>query len=592
MKARLKTLGTPEPGNSKAYGRKSRPTKSEVDALKSQVTCLKSQLEESQRTIARLQQAQLTIPAEAVASPTFIDPQFVINGNARHQPAQELGFDMGFESLFGFLDETIDPDAKAHVPSPSLSQPDPIEALSSVVAKLHLDDITGEPYYLGPTSNLHFLGQAPRSSVSSEATSLPSTFSPGSEVFALPPPVPASHLARLFEIKAQPYFPLINKLSIDSFDAIPMSSSLTFLYDQVLALAAWCLDENDVYYGYRDSCIEFYNHRFAESLNREIQHVCLTNAQAFLLKSYITTLNGECETSTVFLAIACAMVKRLGLHVDPLVHDPHGVALRQGTFAERAATFWACFKLDRQLALLEGRACYMPACDIPSCRPFETLVTNLPIVADVNLSLELINACHIEFLYLQDEVLREIYSFTTSIPQDRVISEGHVRYMSWYQSLPPCIRDMKNGRSYHPTFLSFHMAFYNGVILLHRPYLRKGGFERDMANQQCRDSAFQITTILKTLTQQFGYSISDFMVVHSALSAGLVHLVALRSPDAFVYRRSVRALKSIVNILAQMIPHVGYAKVAFDDLRRLSVKWSLSPANSPAFWPTFSSDAS
>ncbi|KAJ5698492.1 Zn 2cys6 transcription factor [Penicillium macrosclerotiorum] len=139
-------------------------------------------------------------------------------------------------------------------------------------------------------------------------------------------------------------------------------------------------------------------------------------------------------------------------------------------------------------------------------------------------------------------------------------------------------------------FYPYSMTFLNGVILLHRPDLRKGDFERNMANQHCRDAAFQITAILKTLTQTFGHSIPDSMVVYSTLSAGLIHMIALQSTDASFYRRSLRALKSIISTLAQMMPHIGYAKVAYDDLRSFAMKWSLSPANSPAFWSISNTD--
>ncbi|KAJ5698491.1 hypothetical protein N7462_000496 [Penicillium macrosclerotiorum] len=336
MKAQPKTLGTPEFANSRACtscrarktkcdstrpecgncrrlgiacdysstdGRKSRPTKSEIGVLKTHIAYLQSQLEESKRTVDRLQQGQFVTQDATVASLAFVDPQCMASESAEaslHQPAQEWGLDVDVDDYFDPLDKAAQTDAKSQGSSSNLAQPDPIEALSSVVAKIYLDEYTGESYYLGPTSNLHLLGLTPDSHASSEMKSSPSTYSQGSESFACPP-VPASHLARVFEAKVYAHFPLFSNSSTDRFHAFPMSSSLKFLSDQVLAIGAWSLDEHDSYYGHRTSCIEFFNRKFQESLSHEIKHISLISAQAFLLRSYLLTLNGEVGTSTVML---------------------------------------------------------------------------------------------------------------------------------------------------------------------------------------------------------------------------------------------------------------------------------------------------
>lgn len=47
------------------------------------------------------------------------------------------------------------------------------------------------------------------------------------------------------------------------------------------------------------------------------------------------------------------------------------------------------------------------------------------------------------------------YSFSTQIPLDEVTSDSHLKFMTWYMSLPSAVRDVSRGSSFHPMFLTF-----------------------------------------------------------------------------------------------------------------------------------------
>lgn len=122
------------------------------------------------------------------------------------------------------------------------------------------------------------------------------------------------------------------------------------------------------------------------------------------------------------------------------------------------------------------------------------------------------------------------------------------------------------------------------MILLHRPSLKQTSAESELANNRCLESASTITTLLKTYRERFSNSIADFMVIHAAFTAALVHLVLLDHPEISSYHKTIRALRSTMTSLAWMTPKSEYAKEVYADLKHFAMSWSIKPANSPMFW--------
>lgn len=124
----------------------------------------------------------------------------------------------------------------------------------------------------------------------------------------------------------------------------------------------------------------------------------------------------------------------------------------------------------RRLAILEGRACHIDHVDISSPRPLEQMKAkdNYP---DLPLSLELVYACQVEFYHLQDvtliklwawnpptspmKLMRSRYAFSHASTKEDATSEGHLKYISWFSSLPNTMKDISNRKPFHPSFLSF-----------------------------------------------------------------------------------------------------------------------------------------
>jgi hypothetical protein len=123
----------------------------------------------------------------------------------------------------------------------------------------------------------------------------------------------------------------------------------------------------------------------------------------------------------------------------------------------------------------------MLAYDISTPTPMESLKEKSGVLfKHLELSLDLVYACHIEFGSLQDVCLSKMYdarsiseddyyddddggvlmrhfrySIQKPVKKDEAVSRGHFEFLTWYNSLPSSIRDVKKGLSFHPSFLSF-----------------------------------------------------------------------------------------------------------------------------------------
>lgn len=122
------------------------------------------------------------------------------------------------------------------------------------------------------------------------------------------------------------------------------------------------------------------------------------------------------------------------------------------------------------------------------------------------------------------------------------------------------------------------------MIILHRPSLKDGGVRGNVANHYCRESAKTIASLLARYQKHFDNSVVDFMVIHSACTAALVHLVLLEHPQVASYHSSIRGLRIIIDTLKWAKPRSEYAQSVYEDVRNFAMAWGISPANSTAFW--------
>jgi hypothetical protein len=74
------------------------------------------------------------------------------------------------------------------------------------------------------------------------------------------------------------------------------------------------------------------------------------------------------------------------------------------------------------------------------------------------------------------------------------------------------------------------------------------------------------------------------MVIHSAFTAALVHLVLFEHPQIATYHACFRGLKTIVSFLKWVNPSVKYARMVLEDIKDFALTWNISPANSRQFW--------
>ncbi|KAH0434148.1 low-affinity glucose transporter hxt3 [Colletotrichum camelliae] len=142
--------------------------------------------------------------------------------------------------------------------------------------------------------------------------------------------------------------------------------------------------------------------RFTELSGGEIEHVCIPNIKSFLLRSYLAVLQGKLESATVFLGIACNAAKLMGLHVDPASLHNEPYMQQSSDNIDRRITFWACFFLDRRLAILQGRAVLMAACDVSIQSPLHIVERTLKERNDGDVTAHDIYAYHLSLADMQD----------------------------------------------------------------------------------------------------------------------------------------------------------------------------------------------
>jgi hypothetical protein len=54
---------------------------------------------------------------------------------------------------------------------------------------------------------------------------------------------------------------------------------------------------------------------------------------------------------------------------------------------------------------------------------------------------------------------KKSYSFSHDLSKEEAISQGHLEYQTWYNALPASIRNIQDGQSFHPAFLSFQSVY-------------------------------------------------------------------------------------------------------------------------------------
>ncbi|WQF84025.1 hypothetical protein CDEST_09039 [Colletotrichum destructivum] len=411
-----------------------------------------------------------------------------------------------------------------------------LQVFVSILGSFWNDRTSGKRLYVGPTSNLHL----------SEAPAPPIVPSSWLQRVVRPPlascgaALPEDELLNCYWVHVNPHFQLYSS----EHEIKNHMRRNPLLRTSVLAVGGLFLEAGDADSDerslVRDSYIERCVERFTRLSGEAIEVVSLSNVQAFLLRSYLATMMGRLESATIFLGIACNMAKIMGLHVNP-------DSLRGGDQpmpptpidSDRKRTFWACFRMDRCLAILEGRAVLMAACDISVEPPLREALNTYKSPGAATVTPEVLYAFHIDLADLQDKCLGKI------------------------------------------------LCYHTGLLLLHRPALKSTGHRDDhLANSRCSESASAIAGLLKAYSDQFANSVADSMVVHAAFTGALAQMVLLEHPDIASYYKTTRALKTIVDFLVWVGPRSEYARNVYNDLRQFALKWSIKPANSPTFWQT------
>ncbi|KAL2826614.1 hypothetical protein BDW59DRAFT_160804 [Aspergillus cavernicola] len=365
---------------------------------------------------------------------------------------------------------------------------DKISIVRSLLAKkgsqIQFDQESGKTVYVGPTSN-HHLMDAPNA----REGQLPSIPSTGNFVENSAFGAHEVQLFQTFKDKVHGMFPIISDdLCAQDSQLAEQAVSHPLLRYPILAVAAFFIDEELLtqWRTTRRLLIDNYSERFTTKVGPELENCCTQNVKAFLLKAYLDALRGSLESATIFNSIACAMAKRLGLHVD---YTSDEVAPSIPPTPQREAfIFWATLWLDK-------------------------------------------------------------YSFADDVSKDDATSDGHLKYITWFASLPASMKDVLNGKTFHPSFLSFHIAFHSGLILLHRRSFNDDGKAAELSNQRCEDSAAAITNLLKAYQEHFPHILADPLVLHAAFTSALVHLVLLLQPVFLVvsgnHRYEITATKKL-----------------------------------------------
>jgi hypothetical protein len=179
--------------------------------------------------------------------------------------------------------------------------PDALEALTSVIANLHIEDDNGQAYYVGPTSNMHMLRRP-----FINPTPGPSRVRPVRSVFDSQsisgPTIPRPYLLDIYWSQFEQYFPSFSEsLWQDYRSGKSQSHSLDFMDDMICAVGYWHLKPGDRCFQFREVGLEFHMQRFTSAVGQEVDHVCLSNVRTFLLRSYLAIMEGKTESATIFL---------------------------------------------------------------------------------------------------------------------------------------------------------------------------------------------------------------------------------------------------------------------------------------------------
>ncbi|KAH6715539.1 hypothetical protein BKA61DRAFT_356634 [Leptodontidium sp. MPI-SDFR-AT-0119] len=275
------------------------------------------------------------------------------------------------------------------------------------------------------------------------------------------------------------------------------------------------------------------------------------------------------------------MAKKRGLHIES---DPSTIQLAEEEIEQRRTIWWSCRFLDLRLAILNGQATILFARDISTIPLSQKFLVKTSDTQETEISSELIRAFHIDFAVLQDVILSQIFSFDSPTNQEHYARDAHLKYMSWHSTLPSCLRNIVGNQSRFPTLIFFHMDFQCGLILLHRSSTSSESSRVDYANKQCLKAASTISTLLSAYQKYHNEIPNDFMIIHALLTAAIVHLIALKRPEADIYRSSLLAFRNIAKALKSWSSDLEPAKQAYGNLRDLALNFQISPVNSQAYW--------
>ncbi|KAK1700192.1 fungal-specific transcription factor domain-containing protein [Colletotrichum godetiae] len=546
-------------------GRKQRHTEAEFAALSSRVAFLEAQL--NGNGLLAHNDSQISHQDEEKALPSMTEdhePHF--DGKGEGNVVYSTPERWQIDSLFPTSDFVTQ------------SQSLPLKSFASITGGFLHDGKSGRIFYVGPTSNLH-IAKATASCLPTSKLATAAT-----KPRELPDLPENDELVDCYWEYLSPH--LILHESQSEVQLVIRQNCLLLI--AVLAVGAFFLRKEtyDRCRLDRNLLIEFYLRRFTIVSGRETENATILNIQAFLLRSYLAIMQGKTDSATIFLGIACNMAKVMGLHVNPASGSDYQPILSTDSETSRKRTFWACFWMDRRLAMLEGRAVHLTACDISVESPARDFLHQYSESSGGQATQEMLYAVHLEFADMQDRSLCKIYSFSSSSSVGDAISDGNLRYITWLKNLPPTLRNTKKSEHSLPSFMSLHLCYHAGMILLHRPSFQFDGEQDRLANSPCLESAYAISGLLKAYREQFSNLVVDFMVLHAAFTGALVHMIMLEHPAVASYHKSMRALRAIIDFLGWVIPHSQYARSIHQDLQNFASTWSIKPINSAIFWET------
>lgn len=278
-----------------------------MSALQTRIRALEKRLEETTAQLVALLEASWTPAASSLCrrcnssvigdvapcwtwdqqqqkAPTGTYPQVELRGDTQLAP---LSYDI--RPLHGTT--SADPVLSHAIYAQAC--PDVVDALASVMGSLQINQV-GEPCYVGPTSNLHL----PRAMSLSTRPRMDRALAQSLNFLASP--VAPQYLLDHYWKRVHRVLPMFHLIDAQGPTLMDLSTS-PFLLCQILAVSSCSIQPVDYHFPSRQASIDFYESHLNVSVSAEIDRVCLSNVQAFTLRSYLYVFRGELGSADIFL---------------------------------------------------------------------------------------------------------------------------------------------------------------------------------------------------------------------------------------------------------------------------------------------------